>query len=255
MGNIFASAIKIELRSDKYVPKPYPKHLHGLCYNLAGDDYPHKKYYPPMFHPAILKWKRNKEGGTDAIVLLSSYSKELTNSILQSLEKIDALRIGYGELQLIKIVIQKQETIPLNIEKSIPVPDEFKIRFTTPTRFRTRETEHYMTKAYPDLKLFIRSMARNLHILYGVKISLKEQDELTNKTMLVNVIGYPVQAKIDRKSAFEDSFIGEIHISCRELSHEQKALFGMLLRVAKYSGVGHKKGYGFGHIQIKRPII
>ncbi|MFD1848935.1 CRISPR system precrRNA processing endoribonuclease RAMP protein Cas6 [Oceanobacillus bengalensis] len=255
MKYINASIIQIELQSDKYVKKPYPKYLHGLCYYLAGKDYPHEKYRPPMFHPSIMKWKGNKEWGTHAIILISSINKDLTSNILQSLEKVNVLRLGFNEMQLKTFTIQKQETIPLDAKVTIPVPDEFKISFNTPTRFRTRETDHYITKAYPELNLLIRSMARNVHILYGVKIGLKEQEELTNSIMLIDVIGYPIQAKIDRKSEFEDCFIGEIHISCRKLNQEQKKLFGILLRTAKYSGVGHKKGYGFGQIQIKRPTI
>ena len=225
MKSINASIIQIELRSDKYVPKPYPRYLHGLCYYLAGNDYPHEKYRPPMFHPSVVKWRGNKEWGTHATILISSIDKKLTSNILQSLEEANVLRLGHCEMQIKTFSIQKQETIPLDAKVTVPVPDEFKISFNTPTRFRTRETEHYITKAYPDLKLLIRSLARNLHILYDIKISLKEQEELSNSILLINVIGYPMQAKIDRKSVFEDSFIGEIHMSCRKLSQKQKKLF------------------------------
>ncbi len=254
MKHINASIIQIELQSDKYVQKPYPKYLHGLCYHLAGESYPHEKFSPPMFHPTIVKWRGHRAWGTQATIKIYSLSQELTLNIMQSLVKAYTLRLGNEELQIKSYSIEKQEQIPLEVSVSKPVPSEFKINFNTPTKFRTRNTENYVTKAYPDLKLLIRSLARNLHILHDVKISLAEQEELINNISLINAIGHPVQVKIDRSSSFDQSFIGELHISCRKLNEKQKKLFGMMLRTAKYSGVGHKKGYGFGHIQIKRPF-
>src|SRR5699024_2633175 len=96
---------------------------------------------------------------------------------------------------------------------------------------------------------------RNLHILYGVEISLEEQEELEKSIILLNVTGYPVSSKIDRSSKYENGFVGELHLSCKNMCEEQKQLFGMLLRTALYTGVGHKKGYGYGHIKIKRPMV
>lgn len=252
--HIDASIIQIELQSDKYVQKLFPKYLHGLCYHLAGENYPHEKYLPPMFHPVIAKWRGNGAGGTQATIKIHSLSQELTSNIMQSLEEAHVLRLGHEELGIKRYSIEKQENIPLDVCNAKPVPDEFKINFNTPTKFRTRNSEHYETKAYPELKLLIRSLARHLHILYAVQISLEEQKELINNISLINAIVYPVQAKIDKNYPFDNSFIGELHISCRNLNEKQKKLFGMMLRTAKYSGVGHKKGYGFGHIEITRPL-
>src|SRR5699024_12321871 len=70
--------------------------------------------------------------------------------------------------------------------------------------------------------------------------------------LLINAIGYPVQAKIDKKSKYEKSFVGELHLSCINLNPKQKKLLGLLLRRAMYPGVGHKKGNGYDHIKIDR---
>lgn len=252
MESIVASTIQIELKSESYVYKPYPKHLHGLCYFLAGKDYPHVKYRPPEFHPFIRQWNSSKLDGTEAIIQIQCIGEALTYAMLHTLDTTRELWLGHGSLKITHYSLNKQEVLPLNHLQATPVPTEFKLVFLTPTRFRTFQVDRYHTKAYPDLRLLIRSMARSIHILYNVKISINEQEELIRSISIINVIGYPVDVKIDRYSKYDDSFVGEIHLSCHQLSDEQRRLFGMLLKVAKYSGVGHKKGYGFGHIELKR---
>src|SRR5699024_8690288 len=118
----------------------------------------------------------------------------------------------------------------------------------------TRNLQHYGTTAYPDINLLIRSISRNLHILYGVKLDIEKQEGLAKNILLINAIGYPVRSKISRSSEYEDGFVGELHLSCINLDEEQKRIFGMLLRTALYTGIGHKKGYGYGHIKINRPM-
>lgn len=253
MGYICASIINIELRSDKYVQKPYPKFLHGLCYHLAGKSYSHHKYKPPKFHPFISNWNANK-WGTKANIKIANIDEKLKLNILDSLERSSLLRLGYSQLTITRFAIERQENISLDLSKSIPVPNEFKINFITPTKFRTRSVQYYGTTAYPDVSLLIRSISRNLHILYGVKLTLEKQEELAKNILLINAIGYPVRSKIGRTSEYEDGFVGELHLSCVNLDEEQKRIFGMLLRTAMYTGIGHKKGYGYGHIKINRPL-
>lgn len=250
--NIVASIIEVELSSDKYVRKPYPAALHGLCYYLAGEDYPHKKFMPPFFHPFIMNWKSGK-WGTKVILQITSMDIELTERMLNSLQSLRDIRLGHGNLLIERFNLIKQEDIPLDPEQAVPVPNEFKIEFVTPTRFRTFKIDRYLSKAYPDLRLFIRSAARQLHLLYGVEIGLEEQEKLIQGIEIIHVVGYPVQVKIDAKAPYDDSFIGEMHLVCTKLSEKDKRLFGLLLKTAKYFGIGHKKGYGNGHIKIKRP--
>lgn len=253
MNPIHASVIKIEIQSNSYVQKPYPYELQGLCYHLAGSNYKHEKHLPPKFHPYLAEWKSNSKFGTKATLKISSISEELTDGILRSLELTEVIRIGQKELPLVGFTVEKQELVSLEVEHSKPAPDEFKINFQTPTKFRTRASNSYSTRAYPDLKLFLRSAARNLHIQFGLKISLEEQDQLVEQIRLVNAIAYPVKVKCERKEPIQDSFIGEVHLDCRNLDMQQKKLLGLLMKSVKYTGVGHKKGYGLGHIQIKRP--
>lgn len=253
LKTITATTIQIQLKSDKYIEKPYPKSLHGLCYHLAGENYPHNDHLPPMFHPFINNWKASKQWGTKATIRISNVDEKLTRNMLQTLAKVKKIRLGSMDLTIDDVTLVKQETIPLDVNATSPVPDEFKLKFDTPTKFRSRSNCTYATKAYPDIQLFIRSVARNLHLLFGVKMNLEEQDNLIANIDLMNAIGYPIHSKIERNVSSDNSFIGELHLNCQRLTLEQKKMFGLLLKTAKYTGVGHKKGYGFGHIQIKRP--
>lgn len=252
MKNLTASIIHIELQADKYVQKPYPKYLHGLCYHLAGEHYPHPKFSPPEFHPYIKKWKSSSQWGTKATIEIGCINNDLTFAFLETLKDSSTLRLGSQELKVASYQVVKQENISLDRSLAIPVPKDFKISFATPTKFRTRGIQTYETKAYPDIRLMIRSLARNLHILYDVRTSKEELERLIDNIILVNAIGHPVQSKIDKKATYDNSFIGEIQLSCEKLSEDQLKLFGLLLKTARYTGVGHHKGYGYGHIEIKR---
>lgn len=251
---IKATTIRIDLQSDSFVQKPYASNLHGFCYHLAGENYHHPKYRPPSFHPYIKRWTSSKYG-TDATILLSSIDERLTLIMLHNLENLKEIRLGHGTLNVVSFSIEKQEVIELDTKKATPVPNEFKILFSTPTTFRTRKpsSAFYESRAYPSLTYLVRSLSRYLHILFEKEISLEDQDELVEKITLVDAIAYPVQSRINRSSPLADYFIGEVHLICDRLSEEQKKLFGLLLKVAKYVGVGYKTGYGYGHIMIKKP--
>ena len=252
MSFINASIIDIKIQSSESIQKPYPKYLHGLCYHLANKKGGHNKYQPPKFHPFISKWQRNKQG-TEAHIKIANTDEALNQNMLETLKKSVTLRLGRNKLIVSRYGIDRQETIPLDFDNSIPVPDEFKICFMTPTKFRSRNVQYYETIAYPDINLLIRSIARNLHILHGVEVSLEQQQQMAGNILLMNAIGYPVQSKIDKNSKYESSFVGELHLSCVHLKQEQKKMLGLLLRTAMYTGVGHKKGYGYGHIKIDKP--
>ena len=251
MSYMNASIINIEILSSTSVQKPYPKYLHGLCYHLASKSGEHNQYQPPKFHPFISKWRRNKQG-TEGHIKIAITDEILNQNMLKTLGKNACLRLGRHKFVISRYNVDRQETIALNLNKAMPIPDEFKICFITPTKFRSRNGQFYETIAYPDMDLVIRSIARNLHILYDVEVTLEQQKNLVKNILLINAIGYPVQAKIDKNSKYEKSFVGELHLSCINLNPKQKKLLGLLLRSAMYTGVGHKKGYGYGHIKIDR---
>ncbi|HLR41518.1 MAG TPA: CRISPR system precrRNA processing endoribonuclease RAMP protein Cas6 [Virgibacillus sp.] len=251
MNYISASIINIEIQSSELVQKPYPKYLHGLCYHLASKRGEHNKYTPPKFHPFISKWRRNKQG-IEGHIKIAITDEILKQNMLETLGKNASLRLGRHKFVISRYNVDRQETVSLNVNNAIPIPDEFKICFITPTKFRSRNGQFYETIAYPDINLVIRSIARNLHILYGVEVTLEQQKNLVENVLLINAIGYPVQARIDKSSKYENSFVGELHLSCINLNLEQKKLLGLLLRSAIYTGVGHKKGYGYGHIKVNR---
>lgn len=250
------SNIEIIIYSNNRRGKPFFKSLHGLSYNLAGKDYPHIHNSPPKFHPVIKKWNTNKEG-TNATLSLKTVDEDLLNNIVNSLKENDNIHIGKNEFKVKEYKIIKQEHIDFNGE--IPsLPNYFKIDFKTPTTFRTKNNGEpmtdYQTIAFPDIHFMIRSMARNAHKLFGFECTLEEQRNIADKIIIFNSVILPQQVRLAVNMPIIDTFMGYIHLDISELNYNQKQTLGKLLKVSTYTGVGFKKGFGLGDIQITRPI-
>lgn len=246
----------IKIHSDNCVPYPYFEYLHGLCYELAGDDYPHEENKPPAFHPFIVEWEANYHHGTFAVIEISSLNEHLTNQMIRNIRNTKTLHLGNEDYKIVYFSIKKQENIPIVLNHyQHKIANEFKLSFVTPTRFLSREqtNENYDSIAFPDLTYFIRSIAIYLHKLFNVRITLKSQDELINDLKITQVLANPIKIKVYSDEDEIDGFIGYVQLSTKDLSEKSKNLLSFLLKIAKYSGVGHKRGYGMGHIQVLRP--
>src|SRR5699024_10513856 len=243
------STIVIEGITNRRRGRPFPKSLHGMCYELAGREYEHIHNKPPAFQPSIRKWEAVK-GGTNIEIEIRITEDEFYNHAMERLMKSNYLIVGSTEFEIIKF--EGKKDVVLNFDEKVPsVPEVFKLNFATPTFFRKRkESEgggyYYVTIPEPNMKNVLHSISKYLQRRTGFKTSFELIDSIANKIHVIHKEAKRTNVIATQTYSKEKAFLGHMVLDTTALDEEEADMFGKLIKIGSYSGVGHQKGFGFG---------
>jgi CRISPR-associated endoribonuclease Cas6 len=124
----------------------------------------------------------------------------------------------------------------------------FRIRFITPTSFKSKSDGHYMI--FPDIKrIFFSLMSR--YDAFSETTAVYSDEVLKQFEENMFISGYKLRSvRFPLEGVKIPSFVGEIYVTVK--GPQQLAdLAKMLVKYGEYSGVGIKTGMGMGAIQLE----
>lgn len=252
---VIGATIYVELQSHHYVPKPYPADLHGLCYKQAGKDFPHIEGQVPVFHPTIISWTK-KDEGIRAVISIQSVNEIFTTRVIHYFNQNKNIRLGKGYFDVLSVELVETKELPTDAKEVSPLPDIFQIKFITPTSFRRMiwDSENNRQKgisiAFPDMKMFVRSISKAIYQLEGIKTDIKQLNRIAAGINPISIEAHPMLVQFNAKQGKRNAFIGEVKLYTGELDLEDRKLLSLLCQWGEQIGVGHMKGAGFGKINI-----
>mgnify|MGYP001164604940 CR=1 FL=1 len=252
---VIGATIHVELQSHHYVPKPFPRDLHGLCYKQAGKDFPHVDNQSPVFHPYIVSWKRWDEG-IRAVIAIQSIDEAFTSRAIHYFNKNKKIRLGKELFNVLSVDLKDTKALPTSIEEVKPVPSTFRIEFHTPTSFRKiiwdeeKNKKRGMSIAYPDMKMFVRSISKAIHQVEGIKTDIQQLNRIATELVPVSIEAHPMLVQFQPTQETKNAFVGEVKLFTGSMSLEDRKLLSLLVQWGEQMGVGHMKGAGFGKIKV-----
>jgi len=251
---ISLSTIIIEGITNRRRNKPYPKSLHGLCYELAGRNYEHKHNVPSPFQPVIKKWNKIAKG-TEVAIEIRIVDNEFYNAVIKRLDKSEYFILGSTEFEITNIKATKD--LLLDFKNNVPpLPDVFKIRFDSQTVFSQMEVTDngiiYHSIDDINMKLFLHSICKFLQNRFNYKTDFDIVNNIAKKSIIINQSIQPVQVTATQSYSKEKAVYGHLTLKITDLNEEEKQLLGKLVKLASYVGVGHKKAFGYGKVRLER---